>query len=121
MFCCWAEQINGVDQVFTADFYWSLYWYDPRPDPTTGFDPSVNWCPNLDFINVGQNLPNYLVNSPYTYPADVTQFVTQPHAYDNDPTCDCCCRLTCVDLNKRNVCHLHCTGRARAGSSGTSA
>ncbi len=65
------KKVNGVEEEFTADFYFMATWPDASacapgttPDDTP-FDASNAWLPALDFININGPATAYVTN-PYT-------------------------------------------------------
>jgi len=50
-----VSQVDGVDELFVADFYLSAFWYDPTvnfSDPNFQFNEDVNFDPAIEFANI---------------------------------------------------------------------
>jgi len=44
-------KVDGVEQVFYADFYFTSFWYDPNITAGSDTFPTDGWAPQLEFIN----------------------------------------------------------------------
>lgn len=71
------QKIEDAEQTFSADFYFSGYWFDPRLDENSTYDKTYNFFPAFDFINIQGEPPVALVadSRDITFPCYPTAFV----------------------------------------------
>jgi len=70
------EKIDGVEQQFEADFYLSLFWYDPNINGSaTSFDTNNWWTPDLDFQDTNGAPEKLLQTTEYSINRAITDTI----------------------------------------------